>query len=77
MCVGIAPRHFRLDHDDRSHPVRAEIEPDQAVLDAAESCPMEAIAITDAQTGAEPATGWIPCRRADTRRLAPEGGGSR
>jgi ferredoxin len=51
-CVGIAPGHFALGEDNRSHPVAAEIAPDEVVLDAAVSCPVEAILITDADTGA-------------------------
>jgi ferredoxin len=47
MCAGIAPRHFRTDDGDRFQPVTAEMEPDDSVLDAAASCPMEAIRITD------------------------------
>jgi len=51
MCIGIAPRYFRLNEDDRSSPVHAEVGPDDAVLDAASTCPMEAILVTDAGTG--------------------------
>ncbi len=47
MCTSIAPDHFRLDGG-RSTPVRAEVEPDDAVVDAAESCPMEAILVRSA-----------------------------
>jgi len=51
MCIAIAKEHFRLDREDRSHPTRAEMAPDDAVLDAAMSCPMEAIRVVDATTG--------------------------
>jgi cytochrome P450/ferredoxin len=51
-CIGIAPRHFRLDEDDRSHPVDAEVAPDDLVRAAATCCPMEAIVVTDTETGA-------------------------
>jgi ferredoxin len=51
MCTGTAPRHFRLGRDERSQPVEAEIEPDEDVIDAALSCPMEAIVVTDTATG--------------------------
>ena len=50
-CIGIAPRYFRLDDNERSHPVSAVVVPDDAVLDAAATCPMEAILVTDAETG--------------------------
>ena len=52
-CVGVAPRHFQLDADQRSHPIAVQVEPDDAVLDAAASCPIEAITVTDLETGAE------------------------
>jgi ferredoxin len=50
-CVGIAPKRFALGADNYSHPVADEIEPDDDVLDAAASCPMEAIVIVDTETG--------------------------
>jgi ferredoxin len=50
-CVGIAPRRFELGDDNRSHPLGDEIEPDDAVLDAVASCPMEAITVFDVETG--------------------------
>ncbi len=51
LCIGIAPHHFRLGKDERSQPVDTEVAPDDALLDAAVSCPMEAILVTDAVTG--------------------------
>lgn len=51
-CVGLAPRYFVLGPDHRSRPVTAEVEPDQVVLDAAASCPVLAISLTDLDTGA-------------------------
>lgn len=51
MCVAIAAGYFRLGEDERSQPVAAEIAPDDAVRDAAATCPMEAIVVTDAETG--------------------------
>jgi ferredoxin len=51
LCTGIARSHFRLTDDERSEPVEAVVEPCDAVRDAAASCPMEAILITDADTG--------------------------
>ncbi|MFI5909431.1 ferredoxin [Dactylosporangium sp. NPDC051541] len=51
-CVGVAPRHFELDDvEGRAHPVGAESEPDEAVLDAVANCPMEAITVVDLETG--------------------------
>lgn len=50
LCVSIAPDHFTLD-DGISRPVRTEVAPDDAVLDAAQSCPMMAILVRDG-TGA-------------------------
>jgi ferredoxin len=50
VCVGTLPDRFRL-VDDKSVPVDDEIDPDDDVLGAAESCPMEAIMVTDAATG--------------------------
>lgn len=51
ICVGTAPGRFRFDDRQRSVPVAALIDPDEAVLDAAVSCPVEAIGLTDADTG--------------------------
>jgi ferredoxin len=59
MCIGIAPHHFRLDADDRSHPVTVEMEPDDFVLDAAASCPMEAIRITNSACQDQVVDPWI------------------
>ncbi|GAA3837593.1 hypothetical protein GCM10022243_00110 [Saccharothrix violaceirubra] len=47
MCAAVAPGHFRLDGA-VSVPKRTELEPDDVVLDAAESCPVEAILVRDA-----------------------------
>ena len=52
VCAGTAPQHFAIGPDGRSRPLAAPVEPDEAVLDAAASCPMEAIAVTDTGTGA-------------------------
>lgn len=52
MCVAVAPDRFALDEQGRSGPVVAETEPDEVVRDAAASCPMEAISLLDADTGA-------------------------
>ena len=50
MCVAIAPGRFVLDEQRRSGPVEADIDPDEAVRDAAASCPSEAIRLVDADT---------------------------
>ncbi|GGP42631.1 ferredoxin [Saccharothrix coeruleofusca] len=50
MCAASAPDHFRLDGA-TAVPVNATVEPAQAVVDAADSCPMEAILVRD-QDGA-------------------------
>lgn len=50
VCVGTMPDRFQL-VDDRSSPVAEEIEPDEDVLGVAESCPVEAIRVTDTATG--------------------------
>ncbi|NUT53776.1 MAG: ferredoxin [Saccharothrix sp.] len=44
MCTSIAPERFRLEGG-TSTPVDARVDPDDAVIDAAESCPMEAILV--------------------------------
>jgi ferredoxin len=50
VCAGTLPDRFRI-VDDKAVPVREEIEPDDDVIGAAESCPMEAILVADAATG--------------------------
>lgn len=51
MCVAGAPEDFRLDSARQSHPVAADRDPSEAVLAAAEGCPVEAIFVTLAGTG--------------------------
>lgn len=51
VCVGTAPGRFELDERQRSGPVTTVISPDEAVRDAAASCPAEAIRLADADTG--------------------------
>jgi len=46
----MAPGHFRLDGP-HSRPLADETDPDDGVIDAAETCPMEAITVRDAETG--------------------------
>lgn len=50
MCIAMAPDHFRLDGD-RARPRDGRVDPDDVVVDAAESCPAEAIAVRRAATG--------------------------
>jgi ferredoxin len=49
MCAGTAPDHFRL-AGSVSTPLNELTEPDDAVLDAAEQCPVEAITVLDSVT---------------------------
>ncbi len=51
MCVGTAPGRFAFDPGQRSRPVSELIDEDEAVRDAAVSCPVEAITLTDTETG--------------------------
>ncbi len=51
ICVGIAPARFALGADRRSHPVAEEAAFSELIVDAAASCPMEAISVLDADTG--------------------------
>ncbi|WP_308440161.1 ferredoxin [Asanoa siamensis] len=51
VCAGSAPGHFAIGADGRSHPPATPVDPDDAILGAAASCPMEAITVTDADTG--------------------------
>jgi ferredoxin len=52
MCVATAPNRFEFDPGQRSRPVGELTDEGEAVRDAAASCPVEAISITDAETGA-------------------------
>ncbi|MFC4949849.1 ferredoxin [Pseudonocardia sp. GCM10023141] len=51
ICTSMAAGRFALDDKGRSHPVDGQIDADPAVIDAAESCPAEAIIVTDLATG--------------------------
>ncbi|MEU4684949.1 ferredoxin [Streptomyces xinghaiensis] len=46
VCAGTAPGLFTMDAD-RSRPVRPDVEPDEEVLDVADSCPVMAIEVLD------------------------------
>jgi ferredoxin len=47
VCVGSRPDRFQL-RDDRSWPVQDEVDPDESLLDVAESCPTQSISVHDA-----------------------------
>ncbi|MGA4848598.1 ferredoxin [Streptomyces sp. G5(2025)] len=51
MCVITAPGAFALDAARQSHPAAPECDADEQVLAAAEGCPVEAIALTLADSG--------------------------
>lgn len=46
QCVNHAPRSFRLDPARQSRPVTPDMDAAELVLEAAETCPVEAITIT-------------------------------
>lgn len=50
-CIATAPDRFAYDAHQRSTPVTTPVEPDDDVLDAAASCPLQAITVTDDETG--------------------------
>jgi ferredoxin len=50
MCAGVAPEYFTI-VGEVSRPVAATVTADDTVMAAAECCPMEAIAVTEASTG--------------------------
>jgi ferredoxin len=50
MCASMAPKHFQLTGG-LSAPVESEIDPEDDVVDAAESCPVEAILVAAADDG--------------------------
>jgi ferredoxin len=50
MCAGVAPDHFEL-VDGYSRVLKATADPAEQVVDAAESCPVEAILVKDTETG--------------------------
>jgi ferredoxin len=47
VCAATAPNHFRLEGG-KSRTIQADIEPDDIVLDVADTCPAEAITVHDA-----------------------------
>ncbi|MCX4387044.1 ferredoxin [Micromonospora peucetia] len=56
ICAGTAPGHFVL-VSGLSRPLAERVAPDDALVDAADSCPMEAIIVSEAD---------------GPRRIAPE-----
>ena len=46
MCAGLAPDHFELGAE-QSEPKRADVEPDDVLIDAAAICPVEAITVSE------------------------------
>lgn len=50
LCAGSAPDHFALD-EAAARPLADEIEPSDVVVDAADSCPVEAIKVSNAANG--------------------------
>ena len=51
LCVGVADEHFELDGEHRSRVVRAVVDADDVVVDAAACCPMEAITVFEVGSG--------------------------
>ncbi|MER5718823.1 MULTISPECIES: ferredoxin [unclassified Streptomyces] len=51
QCLHHAPGGFRLDTARQSHPVDPDPDANERVLEAAENCPVEAIAITLRESG--------------------------
>jgi ferredoxin len=50
-CVDSAPGVFQLDDEDKSVVVDPNAQPRDDILMAAQDCPVDAITITDAETG--------------------------
>ncbi|MEW2301840.1 ferredoxin [Streptomyces sp. NPDC006655] len=50
VCVAVAAAHFAV-RERRSRPLHPLTDPDDTVLDAAETCPMEAILVREAGSG--------------------------
>jgi ferredoxin len=51
MCLGVADSYFVRGEDGRTRTINAEVDADDTVLDAAASCPVEAIVLHDIRTG--------------------------
>lgn len=53
LCAATAPDALTLDRDGQGIPLADTVPPGQALRDAAEGCPVEAITITGADTGTQ------------------------
>ncbi|XVQ15812.1 ferredoxin [Spirillospora sp. CA-255316] len=51
LCAATAPHELDLDENGKGHATAETLPASEAVRDAAESCPVEAITITDTDTG--------------------------
>ncbi|MER0447919.1 ferredoxin [Streptomyces sp. Edi4] len=51
VCASTAPDHFAIDSTHHSRPTAAHVTPDDRVLDAAFTCPVEAISVVERRTG--------------------------
>jgi len=51
MCIGSAPTDFKLDAGRQSHPRAEAMDASDEILEAAESCPVEAISIVEIASG--------------------------
>ena len=51
MCEAIAPKVFRLNENRQSEAVKPDGDTVKKILEAAESCPVSAIFVEDAETG--------------------------
>ena len=51
MCTNIATEVFALNESLQSEVVNPEGDPEEKVLEAAENCPVSAIAVADEETG--------------------------
>ena len=52
MCEALVPAVFRLDANRQSEAVNPAGDTEEKILEAAENCPVSAISVEDAQTGA-------------------------
>ncbi len=50
VCAGTAPHEIEI-RDGKAHAPNPEVAPSDALIDAAEMCPMAAITVTEAATG--------------------------
>ncbi|QFU90870.1 ferredoxin [Amycolatopsis sp. YIM 10] len=46
MCAALAPEYFELETE-HAEPITSEVEPDEVILDAADSCPVQAILVRE------------------------------